>query len=61
MEQEIRNSFCNYCNNKRENCMQIEISSKNDILTYRCINYAKKDTFPKYQKFDYNIKSDRKK
>jgi len=61
MEQEIRNSFCNYCNNKRENCMEIEINQKNNILTYRCINYARKGNFPKYEEFEYNIKSDKRK
>ena len=60
MENQIKNSFCNYCNNKRENCMEIEIKQKNDILTYRCINYVKKDPLPTYKKFDYTIKSDRK-
>lgn len=60
MEQEIRNSFCNYCKNKREDCMQIEISNKNNVLTYRCINYAKKDILPKYEKFDYKIRSDKR-
>lgn len=40
MEEEIiRKSFCNYCNNKGENCFKIEIIEKNNIKIYRCINY----------------------
>lgn len=42
MEEEIiRKSFCNYCENKGNNCMKIQIEEKNSIKTYKCINYNK--------------------
>ena len=45
-EDVIRNNLCNYCMNKKKDCMKIEKHTRNDILTYRCVNYIKigKDT-----------------
>lgn len=45
MEEEIiKKSFCNYCQNKRNNCMKIQVIEKDNIKTYKCINYKKGDT-----------------
>ena len=47
MEEEIiRKSFCNYCENKGNNCMKIQIEEKNLIKTYKCINYKKGNIIP---------------
>lgn len=47
MEEEIiRKSFCNYCKNKGNNCMKIQIEEKDLIKTYKCINYKKGDIIP---------------
>lgn len=42
MEEEIiRKSFCNYCLNKGNKCLEIQIEEKNNIKIYKCINYNK--------------------
>ena len=49
MEEEIiRKSFCNYCINKGQKCLKIEVVEKNNIKIYKCINYTKGDILPFY-------------
>ena len=59
MEELIKSSFCNNCINKGKDCMIIEKIENKNLLTYRCVNYAKKNELPKNEYFDYNIRSDR--
>lgn len=54
MEEEIiRKSFCNYCKNKGNNCIKIQIEQNNLIKTYKCLNYIKADIMPlnKYENY----------
>ena len=45
MEEEmIKKSFCNYCINKGNNCLEIQIQEKNGIKMYKCVNYNKQNT-----------------
>ena len=49
MEEEIiRKSFCNYCINKGQKCLKIEVVEKNNIKIYKCINYTKGNILPFY-------------
>lgn len=54
MEDIIINKLCDFCNNKKENCMGYEEGIQKDIFVYRCINYARKETREKEQNDENN-------
>lgn len=44
MEQIIKKYLCNFCiNNKKEKCIKIKETSKNNIIVYSCENYNKRN------------------
>ena len=58
MEEIIKKCFCNNCINENKNCMQIKVEKRQNLLSYKCVNYAKKQNFIYEQNIRYIIKSD---
>lgn len=46
MEDVIKKYCCINCKNKKENCMNIIIDYNNDVTTYKCKNYDRKEEKP---------------
>ncbi len=62
MEEVIRKELCNFCmNNKCSDCMEIEQKEKNNVKSYKCINYKDSKRREPFYEFDYIIKSNNNK
>ena len=54
----ITKNICIFCpNNTNNNCMEIQKNNKNGVLTYKCLNFQRKEKpkriYDKFIKFEY--------
>ena len=43
MEDIIMDKLCGFCRNRNTNCMKYKKNKQNNIIVYKCINYAKNE------------------
>ena len=53
MEDVVREKLCNFCENKSENCMRLEIKKKGETTHYKCLNYKYNYTGTPYIELEY--------
>ena len=43
MEDIIMDKLCGFCRNRNTNCMKYKKNKQNNMIVYKCINYAKNE------------------